>query len=398
LEEPVETADVTVIGGGVIGDACAYNLARAGLSVALLEQDEIASGGSGGSAGGVRQQGRDPAELPLAMAANPMWKTLEQELGADFEYRRGGHLTLAEHEDQLPALEASVERQRARGLEIRMVYGSELRELVPAAGPQIIAGSYSPKDGFANPILVTKAFAAAARRCGARIYTHTAVKTIRREGNKVVGVDSSRGPFASRWVINAAGAWAPTLSAALGIDLPIRPQAHQMTVTEKTRPMLTPVLGCIGRGLSVKQMPQGQFVIGGGWPGIPDMVAGRGWPRIGNPNGSARQVTAVLPATAALLALRIWNSLEGYTIDKLPVLGEVDGVGGYLLATGFSGHGFALAPSVGAVLAEFISTGKTSLPLDQLNLRRLAGYDPEKIREYLSPDWVEAVSTGKLDS
>jgi len=392
----VETADVVVIGGGVIGGACAYNLARAGVSVALLEKYEIASGASGGSAGGVRQQNRDPAELPLAMAANPIWKTLEQELETDLEYRRGGHLTLAEHEEQLPALEASVERQGARGLDIRMVRGSELRELVPAAGPQIIAGSYSPRDGFANPMLVTKAFAAAARRFGARIYTRTEVKTIRREANRVVGVDSSRGPIASHWVVNAAGAWAPALSSALGIDLPIRPIALQMMVTEKVPPMLKPVLGCLGRGLSLKQMPQGQFVIGGGWPGISDMVADRGWPKIGSPNGSACQVTAVLPATNGLLLLRIWNSLEAKTIDELPVLGEVDGLEGYLLATGFSGHGFALAPSVGALLTEFISTGKTSRSLDQLNQRRFAGYDPDRIREFLAPAREEGIGTGML--
>ncbi|HSB77429.1 MAG TPA: FAD-dependent oxidoreductase, partial [Candidatus Methylomirabilis sp.] len=258
----MQTADVIVIGGGVIGGACAHNLARAGVKVTLLEKSEIASGASGGSAGGVRQQNRDPAELPLAMAANPIWKTLEQELEADLDYRRGGHLTLVENEEQVAVLEASVERQRGRGLDLRLVQGRELRDLVPAAGPQIIAGSYSPGDGFANPMLVTKAFPAAARRLGARIQTRTEVTAIRREGNRVVGVDSSHGPIACRWVINAAGVWSPALSAALGVDLPIRPVALQMMVTERAPQMLTPVLGCLGRGLSLKQMPQGQFVIG----------------------------------------------------------------------------------------------------------------------------------------
>ncbi|HSB72314.1 MAG TPA: FAD-binding oxidoreductase [Candidatus Methylomirabilis sp.] len=394
----METADVIVIGGGVIGGACAYHLARAGARVTLLEKYEIAAGASGGSAGGVRQQNRAAPELPLAMAANPMWKTLEGELGTDLEYRRGGHLTLAEHEEQLPALEAAVERQRGRGLDIRMVRGSELRDLVPAAGPQILAGSYSPGDGFANPMLVTKAFPAAARRLGAKIYTRTAVTAIRREGARVVGVDSTRGPVLSRFVINAAGAWAPGLSSGLGVDLPVRPMALQMMVTEKAPPILRPVLGCLGRGLSLKQMPQGQFVIGGGWPGIPDMVADRGWPKIGSPNGSACQVTAVLPVTQGLLVLRVWNSLEAKTIDELPILGEVDGLQGYLLATGFSGHGFALAPVVGALMAESITTGKPSLSLDQLNLRRFAGYDPDRIREFLTPDRVEGIGTGTISA
>ncbi|HWU36203.1 MAG TPA: FAD-binding oxidoreductase [Candidatus Acidoferrum sp.] len=130
--------------------------------------------------------------------------------------------------------------------------------------------------------------------------------------------------------------------------------------------------------------------------GIPDMAANRGWPKVGSPNGSASQVTAVLPATSGLLVLRVWNSLEAKTIDDLPVLGVVDGLEGYLLATGFSGHGFALAPSVGRVLTELITTGKTSLSLDQLNLRRFAGYDPDKLKAFQAPAPGEGVGTGVL--
>jgi len=277
-----------------------------------------------------------------------------------------------------------------------MVSGRELRELVPAAAPQIIAGSYTAGDGFANPMLVTKAFATAARRCGAGVHTRTEVRRIRREGNRVVGVDSSRGQIGARWVINAAGAWAPALSSSVGIELPIRTKAHQMMVTEKAPPMLTEVLGCLGRGLSLKQMPQGQFVIGGGWPGNVDATADRGWPKIGSPNGSAQQVTAVLPATTGLLLVRVWNSLEAHCIDAIPVLGEVDGLKGYLLATGFSGHGFALGPSVGVLLTELITTGKTSLPLEQLSYRRFSRYAPDQIREFLVPRQDESVGTGGL--
>ncbi len=391
----MENADVVVIGGGVIGGACAYHLARVGLSVTLLEKNEIACAASGGSAGGVRQQNRAAAELPLAMAANPMWKTLEQELDADLEYRRAGHVNLAEREDQVAPLEASVERQKAGGLDIRMVYGSELHELVPAAGSQMIAGSYTPADGFANPILVTRAFADAARRHGCKIRTRTKVHSVRREKNRIVGVESSMGFIASRWVINAAGAWATALCSQLGIDLPIRAQAKQMMVTERAPAMLKPVVSCLGRGLSVKQMPQGQFVIGGGWPGIVDMAVDRGSPKPGSPNGSAREVTAVIPGTAHLNVIRIWNSLEACSIDSLPAIGEVDGLDGFLVATGFTGHGFALAPSVGALLSEFIVTGKTTLQLDQLNARRFAACDAETVKEFLQGHATKA-STGGI--
>lgn len=169
-----------------------------------------------------------------------------------------------------------------------------------------------------------------------------------------------------------------------------------MMVTEKAPPMLKPVLTCVGRGLSLKQMPEGQFVIGGGWPGVVDMAANRGWPKVGSPNGSAEQVTAVLPATTGLLVLRVWNSLEGNTPDVIPILGEVDGVEGYLLAAGFSGHGFALAPAVGTLLTEFITTGKSSLSLDLLSLRRFARMDATQIREFQTPTQEDAALTGDL--
>jgi sarcosine oxidase subunit beta len=362
--------------------------------VTLLEKNEIASAASGGSAGGVRQQNRAIPELPLAMAANPLWKTLEQELDADLEYRRAGHLNLAEREEQLPALEASVKRQQGVGLDIQMVQGKELRELVPAVAPHMIAGSYTPTDGFANPILVTRAFAAAARRNGAKICTGTKVHGFRRERNRVVGVESSRGPIASRWVINAAGAWAASLCAELGLNLPIRPQSKQMMVTERTVAMLKPVVACLGRGLSVKQMPQGQFVIGGGWPGILNMANDRGLPKPGSPNGSAREFKAVLPAVAYLNVIRIWNSLEACSIDSLPALGVIDGLDGLLIATGFTGHGFALAPAVGALLSELILTGKPSVPLDELNARRFAGCDAAKVKEFLRGEAAQASMGG----
>ncbi len=392
----MDSADVVVIGGGITGGACAYYLARAGVQVVLFEKGEIASGASGGSAGGVRQQNRDAAELPIAMLANPLWKALGQELGADIEYRRGGHFNLAEREEQLPALETSVREQRARGLDIRMVYGKELRDMVPAAGPQMIAGSYTPRDGYANPMLATKAFIAAARTRGAHIRTNTPVQRIRRDGNRVTGVESAEGPVTSRWVINAAGAWSPGISTSMGVDLPIKPKAHQMMVTEKAPAMLTPVVTCVGRGLSLKQMPQGQFVIGGGWPGVVDMAVDRGWPKVGSPNGSAEQVTAVLPATRNLLLLRVWNSLEGHAPDVIPILGPVDGVEGYLLAAGFSGHGFALAPGVATLFTELITTGQSSLSLEALNLRRFAHMDAAAIRAFQAPTEQDAALTGDI--
>lgn len=380
----MKTADVVVIGGGVMGCACACYLARAGLDVVLLEQYEIGCAASGASAGGVRQQNRIVQELPLAIRAIGMWKTLEQDLGYDLEYRRGGHLTLIEQEELLPRLEASIERQRQRGLELRLVRGEELRELVPHVGPQVVAASYCPTDGFANPMLTTLAFVRAAEQAGARVHTGAKVSSIIREGSRVTGVDSSRGKILSRWVVNAAGAWSTDLSRAIGVDLPIRPRAPQMMATEKAPPMLVPVLGCLGRNLSLKQMPQGQFVIGGGWPGIPDLAGDRALVKAGSPTGSAGDFRAVFPPANGLNIVRVWSGMEAQCIDDMPILGPVDNLEGYVLATGFSGHGFALAPYIGILIKELITTGVTSHPLDELGYGRFRDMAPTRIQEYAS--------------
>jgi len=120
----------------------------------------------------------------------------------------------------------------------------------------------------------------------------------------------------------------------------------------------------------------------------------RGWPKRGGPNGSARELTAVLPAVADLNVIRIWNSLEACSIDSLPALGEVDGLDGLLIATGFTGHGFALAPSVGVLLSEFILTGKASLPLDDLNARRFADCDAGQVKQFLRGEAASASMGG----
>ena len=206
----------------------------------------------------------------------------------------------------------------------------------------------------------------------------------------MVGVESSRGRIASRWVLNAAGAWAPGLSSRIGVDLPIKPRAPQMIATEKAAPMLKPVVGCIGRNLSLKQMPQGQFVVGGGWPGIPDLEADRALTKRGSPNASATDVTAIFPPTRELAVVRVWNGPEAQCVDAMPILGTIDGLEGYVVATGFSGHGFALGPYVGLLMAELMTTGKPSHPLDELSFRRFATFDPERIRQFMGVEITEA--------
>ena len=147
------TSDYVVIGGGVIGSSIAYHLARAGQSVLVVERHKPATApaASWASAGGVRRQGRDPAEAALASAAIARWPRLEAELEADLHYRQGGQLLLAETTEEVEQLIAFVAEQRAMGFgDVRLVAGDELREIAPALAPRLLAASYSPADGQAD--------------------------------------------------------------------------------------------------------------------------------------------------------------------------------------------------------------------------------------------------------
>lgn len=366
--------DVIVVGGGVVGSSITYQLALRGVGVTLLEAREVASAASGASAGGVRQQGRDPRELPIAMRAIAMWPGLSDELGADIDYHQDGHLTLTDDETQLPWLEARVAEQRAGGLGVSMLYGDELRAVAPGVAPTMLAGAYCPTDGHANPIWTTKAFAAAAQRRGARLLERTPVTGLLMNDGRVRGVRTRDGALEADRVILAAGAWSATLCAGVGVQLPIEAIAPQMLLTTRFPRGLAPVVGCVGRLLSLKQLRTGAYLVGGGWPASVYLDRERpiGLNRHASVTGSARACSEVWPLLRQAGVVRVWSGLEARAADDVPILGPLPGMEGLLLATGFSGHGFALSPYIGVLLAELTTTGAAPMPIDALTIERFA--------------------------
>jgi sarcosine oxidase subunit beta len=371
--------EAVVIGGGVIGSSIAYHLAKAGVRTILLEKRTIAAAASGASAGGVRQQGRDPRELPLSILACARWATLEDELVADVHYRRKGHLSLIEREEDRAGLVAAIERQRAAGLNIVLVEGDDLRALAPAVSPHLLAGSYTPDDGHANPGLTTQAFAAAAARAGAEVRTGVTVHGLAIEGGRVTGVLTDDGPIGADVTILAAGAWSKTLAATAGIDLPIAPMGLQMLLTAPAPPCLDQVVGCAGRRLSFKQLPAGNFLIGGGWPGDWSLDQSRGTPLAPSIWGSALTASAIIPVAATVGLADAWVGIEARAADDVPILGPVRGLDGLVVAAGFSGHGFQLSPAIGQLIGELIVEGAPSISLDALALDRFDGVDMAKL-------------------
>ena len=380
---PVAGQEIAIIGGGVIGCSIAYHLSKRGTKVVLIERDQLAAQASGASAGGVRQNGRDPREMPIAIAAIQRWHTLEEELEADCEFRMGGQLLVTEDHALIPEIERMIAGQRALGLDLRFVEGAELRELSPGLAPSITAGLYTDDDGQASAPLTTRAFAAAAERLGARILTGTTVTGIQTASGHVTGLETTAGPISCDWLVLAAGAWSPGLAQQLGITLPIETMALQMMATGPAEPILKQTVGALNRRLSLKQVPNGSFVIGGGWPGDANLETGIGTTRMESIRGSIEHSTAVFPSLAKLPLARSWIGIEAQALDEVPILGPAPGFANLTLATGFSGHGFALSPKIGQLLSEQIIDGVPSIPIDAFDLRRFDGIGDEA----RFPDW-----------
>lgn len=346
---------VVIVGGGLMGLSAAFHLRRArpAVRVTVLERARPGAAASGASAAGVRVMGRDPAERALALASLARWPDLARELEADTGYRRGGGLRVALDDRTWGEIAEWVSEQRADGVALELVDAAAARRLAPGISPECRGGVYSAIDGQAEAMPTVTAFAAAARRLGTQVEEGTGVRGLVREGGRVVAVvrtDGGRLPCDA--VIVAAGAWTAPLLAPLGVSVPIETRALQMLLTRPAPAALEPVVGAFGRKLSLKQLAGGAYLIGGGWPAdIPDHP-GNAWAlRDDSVSGSLQVARDVHPPTGRCALERGWAGLEAFLPDDLPVLGPVPGCDNVLVAAGFSGHGFALSPMVGEVLA-----------------------------------------------
>ena len=345
--------DVLIIGGGVIGSSIAYHLALRRTRVVVLDQAEPATSPSASwaSAGGIRQQRRDPREWALTKAAARRWPGLAGELGADIEFRQDGHLHLVETDDDRRALEERVAREREAGLDVRIVDAAEARTLAPGIAETVVAGAFSASDGQANPVATTRAFAAAAR--GAAYRTGEPANLLV-EGSRVRGAVAGGETLSAGAAVVAAGAWSAGLLRQAGVDVPIVPRGPQMILTEPAPPVLAPTITASGRTLSLKQLPTGAYFIGGGWPSDVDAARMTCTVRDASVQGSWRIATEVFAPLRTCRIREAWCGLDAESADGVPLIGAVPGIAGLYVAAGFSGHGFQLSPAVGAAMAALL--------------------------------------------
>ena len=383
----ITTAEIVIIGGGVIGNSIAYHLARQGRQVLVVERSQIASkpAASWASAGGVRRQGRHAAEAQLAIEAIARWPALEQELNADVRYRRGGNLLLVESDAEADELVTFVHHQHELGFtDVQLLDQQQVHDLVPGLHEGVIAGSYSPADGQADPPRTTRAFAAAARRHGAIYWDETACLGLLMQGQRVIGTYTARGEVHAGHVVVAAGAWSDDIAATIGIRLPIRTRALQMILSTPADSItVQPVLSAVNRSLSLKQLSDGAFFLGGGWLGDPVSNRSDYQLRPASIEGNWKTACELLPSVSQQQIATVWCGLEAQSIDDIPFIGPIPGIDGLSLALGFSGHGFALAPAIGRSVADQI-TGHPTPELDGFTPSRIATFQPAQIEAFIS--------------
>lgn len=370
----MEKADVVIIGGGNIGTCILYYLLKKGCkNVTLVEKNTIASESTGKSAGGFRQQFSTDINIKMSKFSVDMFSQLNEELELETIFHQKGYLFLANNEKQFELFKQNVQLQKSLGIDVTLINNDELKQLVPGIYTEDLVGAtYCPTDGFTDPYEIAQGYAKMARRLGAKIKEKTEVTAIKTEKGKVVGVETTKGTIQTNIVINAAGPWSGEIGKLAGVDLPIKPYRRQIFTsgpfkhfkeTHYVMPMVVDPTGVYMRS-------EGDCVLMG--------YADRSEPPSFNQNVEwsflEKLVVPAVERMPVFETLEInsgWAGLYDTTPDHHAILGTVPQLEGFILACGFSGHGFMHSVAVGVNIAELVLNGKsTSVDISPLHISR----------------------------
>lgn len=367
-------AEIIIIGGGIIGCATAYYLAKNGVKdVIVLEgSDFMGNGGSSRNGGGVRQSGRDVRELPLVMyGIKNLWPHLSEELEVDCEYHQDGNLRLGKTEAHKATLTKLADNARGVGLDVRMIDGDEVRQINPYLSHEVTCASWCPTDGHANPLTTTLGFYKMARRLGVRFITGEPVISLGMVRGKIRKVVTPNNTYEGEKVLVAAGLDSRPILTNVGIDIPMTNSLLEALVTEAEPHMFDQMLGTAEADFYGHQTKHGSFVFGGS-SGLERYNKDNGTPVTNSKTAPCicRGIMKYFPDLAKAKIVRTWAGWMDASSDGVPSLGKVDEVPGLYVACAFNGHGFGIAPAAGEQLAKLMITGTTDISLDELRYDR----------------------------
>jgi glycine/D-amino acid oxidase-like deaminating enzyme len=373
------TADAIVIGAGINGAATAFNLLKRGLRrVVLIDKLLLAAGGTGRSAAIIRQHYSNEELVQMVKRSTDLFHHFADEIGGNSGFVCTGWAFLVPAQ-MSEGLDRNMALGRSAGVDVREIDSQQLQDFEPRVSVNDVARiAYEPRSGYADPIKTTHAYVSRFIQLGGDFRPLTHVTGLLHTNSRVCGVRTSGGDISACVVINAAGPWASRVASYAGIDLPINVTREEEIILETESMGGPPALCFSDMALAIYYRPHGhtQMLVGRGYPKEYESV---------DPDSFREQVDAKFVEEVTDRLRRRWqtigsalpvNSYTGLydvTPDWHPVLGKVDGVDGFYICAGFSGHGFKIGPAVGELMAEEIVDGKAhTVPLDRFNLRRFA--------------------------
>jgi sarcosine oxidase subunit beta len=378
------TADVVVIGAGIVGTSAAFYLSQRGLRVALVEKRFVAAGATGKSSAIIRQHYSNPVTARMARWGVRVFQNFAEEVGGECGYAKTGFAILV-NEREHRGLEENVALQQSVGINTRVVSATELAELDP--GIQVTAdviGAYEPDGGYADPATASVSLAEAAKRLGAQVLQDTPVTGIAMRGGGVASVETRQGKISAPAVVNCTNAWAPAIARMVGVDLPIVASRHQVAIFQRPPEHKRPHLTAGDFLNNIYFRPDGGLTLVGSID--PDEANEKADPDHYNEVAdfdfiefASARVCQRYPYMQRALSKGGWTGIYDVTPDWHPIIDEAPAGSGVFHAAGFSGHGFKLGPAVGVMIADMVTHTRT--PTDGMDRRmfrlsRFAENDP----------------------
>jgi sarcosine oxidase subunit beta len=378
----VETAEIVIIGGGIVGSSIAYHLTEQGCTdITVLEREEKQGlGSTSKSMGGVRAQFATDINIKMSMYSIDFFARFEEATGHTADYRSHGYCFAATTNQHLNYLKLNMERQRALGVtNVSLVTREDILEMIPQLqADDIVGGSYCPTDGFVDPNGVMTGFAKRARERGAQFWLNTEVVGIETEAGRVTGVTTTKGKISTRVVVNAAGPWAAEIARMAGADLPVHPLRRQIIKTQRCDflPAKFPMLIDMSTGFHFRR--EGDSILMA-WA---DDEEAYGYRTAFTPDFIEKVLTLAINRVPEFADLPVnpkqcWAGMYEVSPDHHAIIGRAPEVAGLFYANGFSGHGVMHSPATGRITADLILHGKCdAIDATPLRVERFAEGEP----------------------